>query len=177
MANFLGVQQVLDEDVAKPAKGRIFTPKELGQIAGLRAGGMLVEDIAAFMRCSLSTLRKRAKKELADGASHVNGIVTLNIVQKAMRGEKPYDIFYAKTRLHWRETHNIQPLDGDGNPTTGLGFLGNEALAALVAAGAEEEGSGGGARRAKPARPEKDSANGAQASDLESPSGTTDDGD
>lgn len=171
------MQQVLDEGVAKPARGRIFTPKELGQISGLRAGGMLVEDIAAFMRCSLGMLQRKAKKELADGASHVNGIVTLNIVQKAMRGEKPYDIFYAKTRLHWRETHNIQPLDADGNPSTGLGFLGDGALAALVAAGAQEESSGGGARGTKAARPKEDSGNGAKTRDLESPSGSADDGD
>lgn len=169
-----------EDDGKKSTKSnatREFTEKELGQISGLRAGGVTVEEIATFMRCNVSTLRKRAKKALAEGAAHVDSIVTLNVIQKAMRGEKPYDIFYLKTRRGWRETHNVQPLDADGKPTTGLGGLSSDQLGSLIAALTTEESAGSRSGRKAPARREGDGDHGPEAGALEPTPGSTDSGD
>lgn len=74
--------------------------------------GYTQDQIAALMDVSDVTLRRYYEKELKNGALKVNAQVGGKLFQKAMGGDTASLIFWAKTRMGWKETSGID-LSGE----------------------------------------------------------------
>jgi len=76
--------------------------------------GYTQAQIAALMGCSDETLRKYYREELTNGALKVNAQIGGKLFQKAMGGDTASLIFWAKTRMGWRETSAINVSSDNG---------------------------------------------------------------
>ena len=74
--------------------------KEITAAAG---HGLTQEDIAEHYGMDPKTLRKLYSKELRDGQFLVKRAVAKKLFERCMAGDTACLIFYAKTRLGWRE--------------------------------------------------------------------------
>ena len=70
--------------------------------------GYTQDQIAALMNTSDVTLRLHYADELKNGALKVNAQVGGKLFQKAMGGDTASLIFWAKTRMGWKETANLE---------------------------------------------------------------------
>ena len=90
------------------------------QVRSLAARGVRHEDIAAIIGCDAKTLRKRLRDELDRGMAEANANVTGALFDKAMGGDTVAQIFWLKTRAHWRERkepeEQIPGTDAKSNP-------------------------------------------------------------
>jgi transposase len=76
--------------------------------------GYTQDQIAALMDISDVTLRKYYEKELKNGALKVNAQVGGKLFQKAMGGDTASLIFWAKTRMGWKETSGLEHSGPNG---------------------------------------------------------------
>ena len=75
--------------------------------------GVRQEDIAKIIGCAPKTLRKRLRDELDRGVAEANATIAGSLFAKAKGGDTPAQIFWLKTRAHWREkTAPDDPLPG-----------------------------------------------------------------
>ena len=70
--------------------------------------GYTQDQIAALMNTSDVTLRLHYADELKNGALKVNAQVGGKLFQKAMGGDTASLIFWAKTRMGWKETTTLE---------------------------------------------------------------------
>ena len=78
--------------------------------------GYTQDQIAALMDISDVTLRRYYEKELKNGALKVNAQVGGKLFQKAMSGDTASLIFWAKTRMGWKESTAVEHSGpGGGN--------------------------------------------------------------
>ena len=73
--------------------------------------GYTQEQIASLMKRSVDSLDRHCRDELDNGALRVNAKIGGKLFQKAMAGDTTSLIFWAKTRMGWKET-NTQELTG-----------------------------------------------------------------
>lgn len=77
------------------------------------------EQIAGILGIDAKTLRKHYRTELDDSMAKANATIGGVLFNKAKAGDTAAMIFWAKTRMGWRETKNIdhQSSDGSMSPT------------------------------------------------------------
>src|SRR6516225_9071485 len=69
-------------------------------LAGL---GVAQDDIARIFGCTPKTLRKRLRAELDCGVAEANAMISGSLFAAAKAGNITAQIFWLKTRAHWRE--------------------------------------------------------------------------
>ena len=93
------------------------TSEKVRYLAGL---GVAQDDIARIIGCAPKTLRKRLRSELDRGVAEANATVSGHLLAAAKAGNVTAQIFWLKTRAHWREkTAPDGPVSGgDAWPTS-----------------------------------------------------------
>jgi hypothetical protein len=77
--------------------------------------GLRQDDIAKIIACSPKTLRKRLRDDLDRGVAEANATVSGYLFASAKAGNVTAQIFWLKTRAHWREkTAPDDPVPGSG---------------------------------------------------------------
>lgn len=66
--------------------------------------GYTQEQVAALLETSVDSLARHCRRELDLGALTVNAKIGGKLYQKAMAGDTASLIFWAKTRMGWKET-------------------------------------------------------------------------
>ena len=79
-------------------------------LAGL---GGRQDDIAKFIGCAPKTLRTRFRDELDRGVAEANATISGSLFASAKGGNVTAQIFWLKTRAHWREKTAEAPVSGD----------------------------------------------------------------
>jgi hypothetical protein len=83
------------------------------RVRSLAGVGVRQEDIATIIGCDAKTLRTRLRDELDRGMAEANAEVVGCLFAKAKGGDVTAQIFWQKTRAHWRESKEPE------NPITG----------------------------------------------------------
>ena len=108
------------------AQGKAHEPndKTRSEVSALASFGIPQEDIAAYIGVSHPTLRKHYPDELAFSSIKANATVGKYLFslasgqalkQGASHGDcKTAAMFWAKTRMGWRETNHIDHTSSDG---------------------------------------------------------------
>ena len=65
--------------------------------------GVRQDDIAKIIGCAAKTLRKRLREELDRGVAEANATISGSLFAAAKAGNTTAQIFWLKTRAHWRE--------------------------------------------------------------------------
>lgn len=76
--------------------------------------GYTQEQIAALLNKSVDSLDRHCRRELDLGQLTVNAKIGGKLFQKAMAGDTAALIFWAKTRLGWKETSGLDIKTPDG---------------------------------------------------------------
>lgn len=97
-------------------KGRapfVPTDEQRKQVEALSGYGLPHEQIASVIGCSQDTLVKYFSQELAEGMAKANSRVAQFLYQQATKNLTAA-IFWAKTRMRWRETDRLEVTGKDG---------------------------------------------------------------
>jgi hypothetical protein len=81
-------------------------------LAGL---GVRQDDLARIIGCAPKTLRKRFRDELDRGVAEANATISGSLFGAAKGGNVTAQIFWLKTRAHWREADDLIP-NADAEP-------------------------------------------------------------
>jgi hypothetical protein len=73
------------------------------QVRHLAGVGVRQDDIAKIVGCAPKTLRKRCREDLDRGVAEANATVSGYLFAAAKAGNVTAQIFWLKTRAHWRE--------------------------------------------------------------------------
>jgi hypothetical protein len=89
------------------------------KVRSLAAVGVPQDDIAKIVDCSPKTLRKHFRRELDRAAAETNAAVAGFLFKSAKDGNVAAQIFWMKTRAHWKETtaHEVAGPDGEPVPS------------------------------------------------------------
>src|SRR4051812_15846239 len=85
--------------------------------------GVCQDDIAKMISCAPKTLRKRFRSELDRGVAEANATMSGYLFAAAKAGNVIAQIFWLKTRAHWREGggQGAQPAGAPGPAAGGRG--------------------------------------------------------
>jgi hypothetical protein len=90
------------------------------KVQSLAARGVRHEDIAAIVDCDAKTLRKYFRDELDRGMAEANAEIAGCLFDQAKGGNVGAQIFWLKTRAHWRERKEPEdPIPGTDSKSTG----------------------------------------------------------
>jgi len=85
------------------------------KVRHLAGVGVRQDDIAKIIGCAPKTLRKRCRDDLDRGVAEANATVSGYLFAAAKAGNVPAQIFWLKTRAHWREKPTPDgPVPGSG---------------------------------------------------------------
>ena len=85
--------------------------------------GVRQDDIAKIIGCAPKTLRKRLRDELDRGVAEANATISGSLFAAAKAGNTTAQIFWLKTRAHWREKAD-DPVPGiDAESTSAVVLL------------------------------------------------------
>jgi len=85
------------------------------QARSLAACGVPQEKIAAIIDCDTKTLRKYFRNELDRGMAEADAEIVGALFANAKKGNVAAQIFWVKTRMHWREREAPRhPIPGTG---------------------------------------------------------------
>lgn len=84
------------------------------------AVGITEDQLSDILGINKSTLRKYFLPELTTAGSKANMAVAAALYNSAMKGNVTAQIFWCKTRLHWREVNPIELTGKDGGPVQGV---------------------------------------------------------
>ena len=73
------------------------------KVRHLAGVGVRQDDIARIIGCAPKTLRKRCRDDLDRGVAEANAMVSGSLFAAAKGGNVVAQIFWLKTRAHWRE--------------------------------------------------------------------------
>jgi hypothetical protein len=73
------------------------------KVRHLAGVGVRQDDIAKIIGCAPKTLRKRCREDLDRGVAEANAMVSGYLFAAAKGGNVTAQIFWLKTRAHWRE--------------------------------------------------------------------------
>jgi len=103
-----------------PRKPFVVNETVREKVRHLAGVGVRQDDIARIIGCAPKTLRKRCRDDLDRGVAEANAMVSGSLFAAAKGGNVVAQIFWLKTRAHWRErTAQSDPAsgsDGGGNP-------------------------------------------------------------
>ncbi len=94
-----------------------FNPEIAAQVQAMSQYGAPQDDIATALGMSLPTLRKLYRKELNKGAITANTLVGKKLFERCQAGDVTALIFWAKTRMGWKETQKVDLTSSDGSMT------------------------------------------------------------
>ena len=90
------------------------------KVRHLAGVGVRQDDIARIIGCAPKTLRKRCRDDLDRGVAEANAVVSGSLFAAAKGGNVVAQIFWLKTRAHWRErtapSDAASGSDAGGNP-------------------------------------------------------------
>jgi len=89
------------------------------KVRHLAGVGVRQDDIAKIIGCAPKTLRKRCREDLDRGVAEANAMVSGYLFANAKAGNVAAQIFWLKTRAHWREravSDNLAP-GSDAEPS------------------------------------------------------------
>ena len=89
------------------------------KVRHLAGVGVRQDDIAKIIGCAPKTLRKRCREDLDRGVAEANAMVSGYLFANAKAGNVAAQIFWLKTRAHWREravSDNLAP-GNDAEPS------------------------------------------------------------
>lgn len=92
------------------------TPRQRRMVMVALAAGLNQIEVAGVMGISVSTLQKRFRKELDDGAATANAKVASRLFNKCMKGDTIALIFWAKARLGWNDRQRVEVTGKGGGP-------------------------------------------------------------
>jgi len=78
--------------------------------------GIPQEDMAKLLGIDAKTLRKHFREELDNGSTKANMVVGGALFNKAKGGDTSALIFWAKTRMGWKETNTTEHTGKEGGP-------------------------------------------------------------
>jgi hypothetical protein len=101
------------------------TPKTRGEVAALKSFGVPLDEIAVYVGIDRKTLSKHYKEEIASAQTKANAAVG-HFLYGAASGRALKDgathsdcvraaMFWAKTRMGWRETSQVDHTSSDGS--------------------------------------------------------------
>lgn len=86
-----------------------YDPKIAESVEAMSSYGLCVEGIAKVVGISPGTLRRLYRKEMDRGFNAANVAVGKKLFESCMAGDVTSLIFWAKTRMRWRETDKNAP--------------------------------------------------------------------
>lgn len=92
------------------------TDKDRLTVKVMVAGGIEQIHIAAVLGISKPTLRKHYKREIAVGATEINGLVVAEHIKRIQAGDFKAIEWWEKSRMHWSETQKVETTGPDGRP-------------------------------------------------------------
>src|SRR5438309_10686013 len=98
-----------------PMARRAFVVNETvrDKVRHLAGVGVSQDDIAKIIGCAPKTLRKRCRDDLDRGVAEANAMVSGYLFAAAKAGNVTAQIFWLKTRAHWREKTALEdPIAG-----------------------------------------------------------------
>ena len=128
-----------------PSTGKILphepTDRTRAEVSALYSFGIPQDDIARYIGVDAKTLRKHYRDELDNSVTRANAAVGRFLYQNAsgstLKDGATYSdcvraaMFWAKTRMGWRETQDLNHKSEDGSMSPSL--AGDAVLAALKA--------------------------------------------
>jgi len=108
-------------DRGPPMTRKAFVVNEVVREKVRHLAGVCVrqDDIAKIIGCAPKTLRKRCREDLDRGVAEANAMVSGYLFANAKAGNVAAQIFWLKTRAHWREravSDNLAP-GSDAEPS------------------------------------------------------------
>src|ERR1700720_3764903 len=86
-----------------PRKPFVVNEAVRERVRHLAGVGVRQDDIARIIGCAPKTLRKRLRNELDRGVAEANATISGSLFASAKGGNVTAQIFWLKTRAHWRE--------------------------------------------------------------------------
>src|SRR5438128_7311476 len=86
-----------------PRKAFVVNEAVREKVRHLAGVGVRQDDIAKIIGCAAKTLRKRCRDDLDRGVAEANAMVSGYLFANAKAGNVAAQIFWLKTRAHWRE--------------------------------------------------------------------------
>lgn len=86
-----------------PRKPFVVNETVREKVRHLAGVGVRQDDIARIIGCAPKTLRKRCRDDLDRGVAEANAMVSGSLFAAAKGGNVVAQIFWLKTRAHWRE--------------------------------------------------------------------------
>src|SRR3984893_9482798 len=93
----------LDQGPPMPRKPFVVNETVREKVRHLAGVGVRQDDIARIIGCAPKTLRKRCRDDLDRGVAEANAMVSGSLFAAAKAGNVVAQIFWLKTRAHWRE--------------------------------------------------------------------------
>ena len=97
-----------------PVPKKKLTPEQLEMIETMAGYGVPQKDIAATIGIDPKTMRRHYSDRLAAGMTKANQRVAESLFEQATRGNVTAAIFWAKTRMGWKETNVTEHTGKDG---------------------------------------------------------------
>ena len=85
------------------------------QVQSMSQYGVPQAQIAELLGLSVPTLRNLYGAELGNGMALSNLAVGKKLFERCMAGDVPSLIFWAKTRMGWKETQKVDVSNSDGS--------------------------------------------------------------
>jgi hypothetical protein len=85
------------------------------KVRHLAGVGVRQDDIAKIIGCAPKTLRKRCREDLDRGVAEANAMVSGSLFAAAKGGNVTAQIFWLKSRAHWREKNVAEDAVARGN--------------------------------------------------------------
>jgi hypothetical protein len=93
----------IDQGPPVARKAFVFNEVAREKVRHLAGVGVRQDDIAKIIGCAPKTLRKRCRDDLDRGVAEANAMVSGYLFANAKAGNVAAQIFWLKTRAHWRE--------------------------------------------------------------------------
>lgn len=92
------------------------TKQNKSTVLSLVVAGYTHVSIAKVLGISQKTLVKYYKEELETGKGHIDDLCVSQIIEGMRAGSVPLLIFYAKTKMGWREQNDVNILSDKAKP-------------------------------------------------------------
>ena len=102
--------------MTKRGRKEIRRDEELAaKIQEMRQYGLTMEEVASLTSLSIPTLYKLYDQELKVGQAAANLVVGKKLFERCKTGDVAALIFWAKTRMGWKETQKVDLTSSDGS--------------------------------------------------------------
>lgn len=92
------------------------TQEQRDAVMAMTAAGIEHRPISLALQIPMRTLQRHFIEELKNGVDIINAVVGGGLAAKAKAGKQPYDIFWSKSRMGWRDRVSHGFEDERGQP-------------------------------------------------------------